>query len=265
MHKGTLFEAKDVYFSYGRGPVLDGVTLKIDAGNFYTIVGPNGCGKTTLIDILTGSKSPVSGTIRYLGRNISKYNKRELAREVALVPQDFHIYFEFTVEEIVMMGRHPYISRFSTPSALDFQILEHIMEQTGIDKFRERYITDLSGGEKQRVIFVRALAQKTPVLILDEATSNMDIQYTLDLLDIVSERVRQENCTVIAVMQDLGLASLYSDKLIFMKSGRIFTEGDTDEVLTEENIKEVFNVDSKIYFDTYSNSRQLIFKGRRKR
>ena len=265
MHKRTLFEVKDVYFSYGRGSVLDGVNLKIDAGNFYTILGPNGCGKTTLIDILTGSKFPASGTIRYLGRNISKYKKRDLAREIALVPQDFHIYFEFTVEEIVMMGRHPYIPRFNAPSALDFQILEHIMEQTGLGKFRDRYITDLSGGEKQRVVFVRALAQKTPVLILDEATSNMDIQYTLDLLDIVSERVRQENGTVIAVMHDLGLASFDSDKLIFMKKGQIFSEGNTDEVLTEENIKEVFNVDAKVYFDTYSNSRQLIFKGRKKR
>lgn len=265
MYKGVLFEANDVCFSYGRGLVLDGVNLKIEAGNFYAIVGPNGCGKTTLIDILTGGRLPVSGTVRYLGSDIREYKKRDFARQIALVPQDFYMHFEFTVEEVVMMGRHPHIPRFSVPSAPDFQIMEQIMERTGVGGLRDRYVTDLSSGERQRVVFARALAQMTPVLILDEATSSMDIQYTLDLLDIVSEGVRQENRTAVAVIHDLGLASLYSDRLIFMKKGRIFSEGDTDEVLTEENVKDVFNVDSKIYFDTYSNSRQLVFKGRRRR
>jgi len=265
VHKTPVFEVNRLHFSYGRQKVLDNISLTIEAGNFYAIVGPNGCGKTTLLDIMAGSKTPGSGSIRYLGRDIKEYGKRKLAREIALVPQDFYIHFPFTVGEVVLMGRHPYIPRFGGPSREDIDIAEAIIEKTGLCRLKDKYITELSGGEKQRVVFARALVQDTPVLILDEATSNMDIQYTLNFLKAVSEEVSQAGRTVISALHDLNLAANYSNKMVFMKSGRIVSEGNTPEVLTEEGIKAVFNVESRVYFDRYSNSCQVSFKGIRPR
>ena len=263
MDKKTLFEVRNIDFSYGENKALDNLFLTVEPGKFYGIVGPNGCGKTTFLDLLVRNKTPQSGTIEYLGRRIEGYTRRRLAREISLVPQDFYINFPFTVREIVLMGRHPYITRFASPSAEDLDIVDGVMRKMGIDKFRDKYITELSGGEKQRVIFARAMAQDTPVLILDEATSNMDIEYTLNSLDIMAYGVEFKKQTVIAALHNLNLAAAYCDELIFMKSGRIVSKGSTDEVLNEQNIKDVFEVDSKIYFDQYSNSKQVIFKRRR--
>jgi len=260
VNKKLIFEVENISFYYGEIKALDNLSLTIEPGNFYGVVGPNGCGKTTLLDLMVRGKAARSGTIKYLGRDINRYNRRDLAKEIALVPQDFYINFPFTVKEIVLMGRHPYIPRFASPSTEDLKILDEIMEKMEIDKFKDKYITELSGGEKQRVVFARALAQDTPVLALDEGTSNMDIQYTLNILDIVADRVRLEKRTVIAALHNLNLAAAYCDRLIFMKSGRIVSEGNIDDVLNEQNVKDVFKVESRIYFDLYSNSKQVVFK-----
>ena len=260
MDRKSVFEVKDVSYSYGRNRVLNDLSLIIEQGKFYGIVGPNGCGKTTFLDLLVQNKTPGSGTIKFMGQEIREYTRRRLAREIALVPQDFYVKFSFTAREAVIMGRHPYISRFSSPSARDLKIVDEIMEKMEIDKFKDRYITELSGGEKQRVIFARALAQDTPVLILDEGTSNMDIQYTLNILDIVAKRVKPGKRTVIAALHNLNLAAAYCDNLIFMRFGRIVCEGNIGDVLSEQNIKDVFEVDSRVYFDRYSNSKQVVFR-----
>jgi ABC-type cobalamin/Fe3+-siderophores transport systems, ATPase components len=260
VNKKPIFEVENISFYYGEIKALDNLSLTIEPGNFYGVVGPNGCGKTTLLDLMVRGKVVRSGTIKYLGRDINRYNRRDLAKGIALVPQDFYINFPFTVKEIVLMGRHPYIPRFASPSTEDLKILDEIMEKMEIDKFKDKYITELSGGEKQRVVFARALAQDTPVLALDEGTSNMDIQYTLNILDIVADRVRLEKRTVIAALHNLNLAAAYCDRLIFMKSGRIVSEGNIDDVLNEQNVKDVFKVESRIYFDRYSNSKQVVFK-----
>lgn len=260
MDRKTVFEVRSIGFCYGKNRVLDDLSLTIKQGRFYGIVGPNGCGKTTFLDLLVRNRPPESGTIKYLERETKGYNRRSLAKEIALVPQDFYINFPFTVKEIVLMGRHPYIPRFASPSAEDLKIVDEIMDKMEINRFEDKYITELSGGEKQRVVFARALAQDTPVLILDEGTSNMDIQYTLNILDVVADRVRLEKRTVIAALHNLNLAAAYCDRLIFMKSGRIVCEGDIDDVLNEQNVKDVFEVDSRIYFDRYSNSKQVVFR-----
>ena len=260
MDRKTIFEVENINFYYGKTRAIDNLSLNIEQGKFYGIVGPNGCGKTTLLDLMTGNKTPESGTITYLGQKIKGHARRKTAKEIALVPQDFYINFPFTVKEIVLMGRHPYIPRFASPSAKDLKIVDEIMEQIKINRFKNKYITELSGGEKQRVVFARALAQNTPVLVLDEGTSNMDIKYTLSILNIVADKVRLENRTVIATLHDLNLAAAYCDRLIFMKSGRIVCEGNIYDVLNEQNVKDVFEVDTRIYFDRHSNSKQVVFK-----
>jgi iron complex transport system ATP-binding protein len=261
MAREIIFEIEHLDFSYGKNKVLDDLSLVIEQGRFYGIVGPNGCGKTTLLDLMVANRDPARGVIKFWGKEIKRFKKIALAKEIALVPQDFYINFPFTVKEIVLMGRHPYIPRFTSPSAKDLKIVEEIMEEMAIDQFNNRYITELSGGEKQRVVFARALAQATPILILDEPTSNMDIQYALKILNTVADRGKREKRTVIAAMHNLNLAAAYCDRLVFMKSGKVVSEGDI-EVLNEKNIKDVFEVEAKVYFDSYSNSKQVVFKRR---
>ncbi len=254
------FELTGVSFSYPGKKVLDDISMSFASGMFCGIIGPNGCGKTTLLDLLAKHRRPTSGRIAYKGKNLGSYSTKELAKEIALVPQDFYINFPFTVKEVVMMGRYPHIPRFSVPSAEDINIVQDIMEKTEVSEFTGRFITELSGGERQRVVFARALAQGSHVLILDEATSNLDINHSLSLLNICEKRMKQQGRTVISVMQDINLAAVYCDYLVFMSGGRIVRHGATKDVLNPDMIRKVFNVDAKVYTESYSDSLQVVFK-----
>ncbi len=260
-----LFDVKNLTFSYENGKpekqkVLADLSVSIEKGSFTGILGPNGCGKTTFLDLLVRHLTPEKGEIVFEGKRLDAYSSKEYAKEVALVSQNFYINFSYTVEEIVMMGRHPYIQRFSSPSATDFQIAKAAMQKADILKFRDKYVTQLSGGERQRVVFARALAQDTPVLILDEATSNLDINHTLSLMSLVSESVINRNRTVISVFQDINLASMYCDRLILLNKGQVIAAGKTEDIFTSDNIKKVFNVESRIFDDPFSKSRLVSFK-----
>ena len=253
------FDIEGISFAYGDKTVIDHFSIRLDTGRFYGIIGPNGCGKSTFLDLLVGSRTPDAGSIRLNGRNLTEYTRKRLAREIALVPQNFYINFPFTAGEIVMMGRYPHMPRFSGPSPKDTAVVEETMALTATAEFTDRFITELSGGERQRVVFARALVQETEILILDEATSNLDVNYAISLLNIAARRVDQ-GMTVIAVMQDINLAAAFCDHLVFMKSGRPAALGKTADVLTSETIRAVFDIESKVYFEPYADARQVVFK-----
>ena len=255
-----LFSVKNISYSYEDHKVINSLSMNFEKGKFYGIMGPNGCGKTTFLDLLTRQIKPATGEIDYMGKDLFQYSRRKLSREIALVPQNFYINFSFTAKDIVMMGRYPYIPRFSAPSEKDLKIVEKIMIKTDTRKFQNRLITELSGGERQRVVFARALAQDTPVLILDEATSNFDISFTINMLNITLDRVISENKTVISVMQDINLAAAYCHYLIFVNNGSITAHGHVNDVLNSSTIKSVFNIDAKVYYEPYSQSQQVVFK-----
>ena len=254
------FELNHISFKYADRKVIDDVTIALAPGKFYGIIGPNGSGKTTMLDLLARHRLPDEGEIFYQGKALSSFSKKELSRKIALVPQNFYINFPFTVEEIVMMGRYPHIPRFAAPSSDDLNILQNIMKLTEINEFANRYITELSGGERQRVVFARALAQDTPVLILDEATSNLDINFSINLLNIAAQRVKANEDTVVAVMQDINLAAGYCDYLIFMSGGKIAAHGATPTVLNSETLRTVFKIEAKVYQEPYSQSLQVVFR-----
>lgn len=255
-----VYKLKNISYSYGATTALANLNVSLDSGKFYGIVGPNGCGKTTLLDLLIGTKEPATGTVRFKGRLLADYSKRQLARQVALVPQDFRIGFDYTVEELVLMGRHPYIPRFGTPSLEDMALVDEAMRTIGIDHFANRLVTELSGGEKQRVVVARALAQNTKVLLFDEATASLDVRYTLQIFNGVRKLVAEEGRTVVAVIHNLNLAAAYCDELVFMEKGTIYNTGPVAKVLTADAIREVFGVEALVKFNEFSQALQVAYR-----
>jgi len=261
------FLIENLSFAYRSGaPAVDRFSLAIDAGRFYGLVGPNGCGKSTLLDLISGQRTPALGHIHYGGRTLAQWTRQQLAREIALVPQNFYINFPFSAREVVMMGRYPHIPRFAAPSQEDEHLVDRIMALTDTDRFAQRAVSELSGGERQRVVIARALAQDTPVLLLDEATSNLDIRHTLSLLSLAAsgwqERTQRQprERTLIAVMQDLNLAAMYCDDIIFMRNGRPVACGAVEEVFTAENIASVFGVRARIFHDEANDCLQAAYR-----
>lgn len=241
-----IFEIEDLHFGYAHGPVLQGLSLTLTAGRLYGLLGPNGCGKTTLLDLLAGLRRPRQGRITFRNRALASYSRQALAREIALVPQNFYVNFPFAVRDVVMMGRYPHLKRFARPEAEDLRLVAKAMAATDTVRFARQPVTALSGGERQRVIFARALAQDTGVLMLDEATANLDIRHTLDLLRLTRQRVRARQQTVIAVFQDINLAAMYCDEILFMKDGGIAVQGPTAEVMRADNLQSIYGVDGHI-------------------
>lgn len=254
-----MYALENIGFAYGPKTVIDDVSLTFEAGHFYGIIGPNGCGKTTLIDLLTGRLQPYRGRLRFNGQPLAAYSPRELARCIALVPQDFRIDFPYTCEEIVMMGRHPHIARFGRPGERDRSLVAAAMRRVRLEEIGGRCVTRLSGGERQRVVFARGLAQDAPVLLLDEATSNLDMRYALDLLNLAAGRVGRRSL-VIAVLQDINLAALYCDRLICMQAGGIYAAGPLEEILTADMLQKVFRVNVQVVRNEDTGCLQVAFR-----
>lgn len=257
-HPSPIWSLDHVSFGYGRRAVLYDISMQLNGTCCYGILGPNGSGKTTLLDLLSGILVPQDGSIRFLGRNIQTWPKKELARQLALVPQDFAIRFGFSVREVVEMGLHPHLHRFASPSPEDDQLVDEALAFTGIEDFADRPVTRLSGGEKQRVAVARALVQKPRVLLLDEATSNLDVRHSLEILQLIRSHCVSRQMQVIAVMHDLNLASLFCDHLIFLKEGRIVCQGNTTEVLTPATIRSVYDIEAEVHTNAFANNRQQV-------
>ncbi len=254
------FNMDGVHYGLDKTTILHDININLPPGKIYGVLGPNGSGKTTWLDLLIRHKTPSQGKINYNGNNLNHYSRKQLSREIALVPQDYRMNFPFQVLEVLLMGRYPFLPRFSSPGTKDLDIVRDVLEQTGLNQLQDRRVTELSGGERQRVVFARALVQNTPVLILDEATASLDIKHGLHLLSLVRDRNQQEQTTVFAVFQDINLAAAFCHELIFFKQGRIMLHGPTTEVLTPENLELVFGVRGKVYYDTYAQSTQVVFR-----
>ncbi len=255
-----LFSLSNISCAYGTTEVLHNLNLNLNENKFYGLIGPNGSGKTTLLDLLLGNIQAVSGSVVFQEKALNAWDRRSLAKEIALVPQEFGLNFDFTVEELVLMGRHPHIPRFANPNEHDLAIVREIMDHLGISKLKNRFVTQLSGGEKQRVIVARALAQETNVLILDEATSSLDIHHSIHIFQVVKQRVTTKGGSVIAAIHDLNFAAAFCDEIILLKQGRIVTIGSPEKVLTAGYLKDVFGISCQSYFNEFSDSYQIAYQ-----
>ena len=228
--------------SADRPQTLQEVSLTVTKGCFCGIVGPNGSGKTTLLNLVTGQLQASAGKVWLKGRETGDYSLEELARKMAVVPQNLDIRFPFTCLDIVLMGRIPHKSRMTDFSAADLEQAQRAMELTGTLDFADRLITELSGGERQRVVFAKALAQQPEILFLDEAFSNMDVYHSIRCLNLLGQLCREQGLTVVSIMHDLNLTSAFCTDVAVLRAGRLVANGPAAATLTPERIREVFRI-----------------------
>jgi iron complex transport system ATP-binding protein len=253
-----MIELKALSCGYGKREVIKGIDLQLKDGELAGILGPNGSGKSTLILALSGVLSYRSGSIKVAGEEISRTTARWRARQMASVPQKSELTFPFKCLSVVLMGRYPYLSRWGGYSEGDMNKALDAMEQTDTIQFAQRMITEVSGGEAQRVIIARALAQETGILLLDEATSNLDVAKKIQIFDLL-RRKNAQGTTLLCAMHDLNLAALYCQRLIFLKDGRIFLDGPTQETFTDKNLSEIYETDVRVSKHPVTGSPQAHF------
>jgi iron complex transport system ATP-binding protein len=239
-----ILQVENLSCGYDGKPVVKGVSFEVKLGDFVGIVGPNGCGKTTLLRALSGIIAPHAGEVKIRKVPLHKLNRREIARKVAFIPQMMEPIPGFTVEDLVLMGRTPYLDRFAFESDDDYDISKWALEELKIEKMAHLPVTSLSGGEFQRVAIARALAQEPQILLLDEPTAHLDLRYQMRILRLLS-RIRSTR-SIIATFHDLSLAARFCRKMILIKNGEMVAAGKPNEVLTQDNIWNVFRIKAQV-------------------
>ena len=235
-----ILKLSNIGFKYEDKQVLKDIDLSINTGEILGILGPNGSGKSTLLRVMDGILSPQSGEIHINGRPYSSFKRNQLAREVAMVAQEHHFRFSFSCIEVVLMGRFPHLKRMQFEDHNDLKIAMESMKATYALEFAERSIHDLSGGEKQRVLIARALAQEPRIVLLDEPTSFLDLKFKREVFKLISSLSKEKGLGVAIVSHDIDLVAQYCSKIILLKDGSVYKTGDPDTVITAENIEDVY-------------------------
>lgn len=258
-------ELRNVDYGYRDYTLLKNLSLEVREGEILGILGPNGCGKTTLLKHLNKNLSPQGGHILLDGEDLEVITKRDIAKRVAVVPQTNEVHFSFTVRDIVSMGRMPFQGLMEGMSHSDDEIVDRALERVGLAGYGERHINTMSGGERQRVIIARALAQTPKILLMDEPTLHLDINSQFDVLDLVRDLSKEDGLTVVIVSHDLGMVARYCDRILMIHNFDIMALGTPEEVLTPENMDLVFGVDAELVFDTKTNENTVFLHGSSKR
>ena len=248
-------KVKELEFKIADQQILNGIDLNIKEGQFVGIIGPNGSGKSTLLKNIYRVYKPSKGNISLEGTDIETMKSKEIAKKLAILSQESSTQFDFTVKDIIKMGRYPYKSMFEDYSKKDMELVDEIIDKLSLQNHKDRSFNTLSGGEKQRVLIARALVQNTDFMILDEPTNHLDIRYQIQLLDIV----KNLGITVLAALHDINIAALYCDYILVMKDGKIIKRGTVDEIITSETIKEVYGVNSYITENPINKKRQVFY------
>jgi len=235
----VTLDVRDVDVELGGTRILDAVSADVGDGRLVGVVGPNGAGKSTLLRAMNGVVEPVGGTVLVDDEAVHELPSKAASRRIASVPQETSLGFEFTVRETVEMGRHAHVPRFGTDP--DPEAVERAIERAEVAQFADRDVTSLSGGEKQRVLLARALAQRAPVLLLDEPTASLDVNHQVRTLELVRDLADDADRAVVAAIHDLDLAARYCDELVLVADGRVLDSGLPEDVLTPERVREAFD------------------------
>lgn len=252
-----MIELEDIYFTYDKKSCsnfsLSNISTKIFEGDFITLLGPNGSGKSTLLKIISGFFEPSSGTIKFNSEPYQKIPVKSLSKEIAVVSQKNISIFPFSIYEIVMMGRTPYLNLFGVEAAEDRKIVDEALKIMEIYHLKDKGINEVSGGEAQRAFIARALAQKPRYLVLDEPNAHLDIHHQFAIFDLLRDLNEKEGITIVAVSHDLNLSLRYSKKAILLDNGKIAAEGTPEDILTEKNIESVFKVSSNFVLTKFGS------------
>ena len=237
-----ILKFEHVAAAYGDREVLKDVNLTLREGEFAGLIGSNGTGKSTLIKCVSGLLPLKRGSIRICGKENAALKNKERAQLVAVVPQSYHVEYDFTVEDIIMMGRNPYLSFRRKESEEDQEIVQEAMRVTNTEMFRGRYYNELSGGERQRVILARAIAQKPRVILLDEPTSALDVHHQIEVMELIARLNEEENMTVLAVLHDINMASRFCKRMIMLQNGVVTADGTPDQVINRKNMESLYQM-----------------------
>ncbi len=247
-----MLQVDNVSFAFDRRPggalVLDDVSLEVPAGSIVALLGPNGSGKTTLLRVLAGLLAPQAGRVRLGGRDVRTLSRRELARRLAVVPQDTHAAFDFSVLDLVLMGRYPHLGTFELEGADDVAIARDALAATGTAGLEDRRFSTLSGGEKQRVVIAAALAQAAGVLLLDEPTASLDLGFQIEIAALLGRLNAERGVTIVVSTHDLNLAASLARDVVLLQRGRVLARGGLADVLTVDHIRALYGVDADVRF-----------------
>jgi len=236
----------DLVAGYAQQPVLHGISLTVASGEMLAIVGPNGAGKSTLLRVLSGTLKPRAGTVELFGRRIDAYDRRALARTLATVAQENSVAFQFSVIEIVLMGRAPHLGPFHLESRHDLEIADAALRRFDLVELADRPIDELSGGERKRVFLARALAQEPRVILLDEPSAFLDMRHAAEIFECFRTLRDEQGLSVVATLHDLNAAALYADRILMLKDGATAGYGTAEEVLTAARLREVYEVEVQV-------------------
>ena len=253
-----MIQINNLITCYRQKQVLNGISIGFTQNQFTFICGPNGAGKSTLLKSMNGIKAIKSGDILIQEKNIKDWEEKSLARVIAFIPQEFSLQFDFRVFEFVLMARYPWLDYFGRYSENDYQIVEKYLKQLNLTAFEDRYFNQLSGGEKQRVLITRALVQDTPIILMDESLSSLDINHQVEILTFLKKIIANEYKTIIIVSHNLNLAAEFADTMIFLKNGEIIAHGDADNIFNEELLSKVFDMQIRMITNPYTGKRNYV-------
>jgi iron complex transport system ATP-binding protein len=252
-----LIAAHNISFSYADKTVIDDVSFTVDDARLLAVIGPNGSGKTTLLKMINATLHPDAGRMLVEGKDTRRWPRQEMARTVAIVPQESPAVFPFYAEEIVLMGRFPYLGALAFEDKKDYRIVRDAMARTDCLSFARRRFTELSAGERQRVLIARALASEPKILLLDESTVFLDLKHQAQFLTLLRHLNRERNLTVIFVTHDVNLAAQNADSILLLYNGKKYAIGSPADVLTAENIQEVYDVEVGIDTNPHNGSTRV--------